>query len=590
MRINSIRSILLPLLLITPLLHAEPTVESTMDGIISRLYAEKTHAELRALNTETILDFITPEERHILATRESTFTVNVPVTVTLMRSHDQVPIPFWIPEAGFKPTGDYVTSEWFKHEVWTKDYPAGPIELGINGFDNQRKAYFVAVTPKNPDDTLTITNLTPDEAVIPVTKEKTWMYRDWNDLYLDTMLEHLLGQQLITTFRGRGKSAHLIGAFRETPYPSSETPDQIVLTWSEDPKTTQTIQWRTNTTRESGTVRYQKQGKKKWHTTQATTKLIEDRTLINDRYIHRHTATLTDLKPDTTYTYQVGHPETNTWSEAETFTTAPKKKDAPFTFIYTGDTHNDPGWGELINHAFQEHPESDFYVIGGDIVDTGLNRAQWDMVHEFSKDVINTKPLTFSLGNHDDQDGLGVGMILDLFQFPHNGPEGVEPGRMFSLEYGNVQFLIVDVGTDVDTVAAWLEEVLSQSTATWKFLIFHFPLYGDGEDDYTYLSSKWAPIFDKYHLDISFNAHFHRYFRTHPIAGDKVVDDFSKGTVYLHTAGCKTDWPIIGNLHLAATHRSLGYLYQKITINGDHLLFQCFDKDNTLHDQFEIQK
>ena len=50
-------------------------------------------------------------------------------------------------------------------------------------------------------------------------------------------------------------------AFRKTEFPSSETPDQILLTWSKDPVNTVDIQWRTNTEIKDGLVKYWIKGK-----------------------------------------------------------------------------------------------------------------------------------------------------------------------------------------------------------------------------------------------------------------------------------------------------------------------------------------
>ncbi len=568
---------------------AAPTVKETMDGIVTRLYATRTPAELSALTQDAILDFITPEEKRVLATKTCHFDVNVPVTVSVIRSAVQKPVPFWLEEAGFQNTGDKVVSDWYTHEVWRKDFDAGHVGLGINGFDNERKAYFVCVGPQNPSDTVEITNLFPEEQVITVRKEKTWTYRDWDDLYIDQYPDYLDGQLLVTTYRGRGREAHLVGAFRETQFPSGPEPDQIVLTWSGDPRTTQTIQWRTDTSIEDGAVEFAEQGEAAPRTVPASVRVVEDRLLMNDRHIHHYTAELDGLAPGTTYTYRVGSPGAAAWSEEAEFTTAPEPG-TPFTFMYNGDTHKSESWGMLLQDAFRRHPEMAFNVIGGDVVSTGLNRDQWDTVLHFGEDIYDRKPLVFSLGNHDDQDGVGVGMILSLFRFPDNGPEGVERGRIYTFSYSNAQFFVVDVGTHVNTVAPWLERELARSTATWKFLIFHFPLYNDGDYDYGYISDLWGPIFDKYHLDMALHGHLHRYYRTKPIRGGEVVDSPAEGTIYLHTVGVASNDRTTGSTDIAAKWIDRGQLYQKFDIDGNRLHFRTFDIDGNVLDEFVLEK
>ena len=68
------------------------------------------------------------------------------------------------------------------------------------------------------------------------------------------------GQKLLTTVRGRGVESWLTGVFRTTDYPSSDFPDQIMLTWSSDPATGIDIQWRTDTSVNEGVVKYRETG------------------------------------------------------------------------------------------------------------------------------------------------------------------------------------------------------------------------------------------------------------------------------------------------------------------------------------------
>ena len=127
------------------------------------------------------------------------------------------------------------------------------------------------------------------------------IYHDWSELVVTEMPDTLKGHVLLPTIRGRAREAQLIGAFRKTPHPSSNTPDMVVLTWSDDPKTTQTIQWRVNAANETA---YQACCRIKdsatdapWTCITSTSKLLSDRNIFNDSKVRWHTATLTDLSP-----------------------------------------------------------------------------------------------------------------------------------------------------------------------------------------------------------------------------------------------------------------------------------------------------
>ena len=52
----------------------------------------------------------------------------------------------------------------------------------------------------------------------------------------------LSGLTIVQTVYKNRNDAKLIGIYRKTSYPSGPKPDQIVLTWANDPKKSQTIQ------------------------------------------------------------------------------------------------------------------------------------------------------------------------------------------------------------------------------------------------------------------------------------------------------------------------------------------------------------
>jgi len=582
----------LVLCLSTPVV-AEKSLKETMDGIVTRFYANLDQDALSSLTHEKVLGLITDQEREILAARYWYFDVNVPVVVSVIRNVDQPVVPFWLEETGFEKTDLVVkNTETWAFEVWQKKFDAGRVELGINGFDMHRTVYFVCVGPQNPDAKVRITNLFPaNEAVIEI-KKGAWMYRDWDSLYIAELPESLKGQVLLTTYRGRAREAHLVSAFRKTPYPSSGKPDHVALTWSEDPRSTQTVQWRTNTDVENGVVRYRAKeaSSNAFVDVRAERELIEDRLLMNDRYMYRHTAVLRGLRPSTTYVYTVGSPDNDTWSDEAEFTTAPDG-DAPFSFVYFGDTHRSPDWGRLLQAADGRHPETGFYIIAGDVVSTGLFRDHWDQLLEYSSGVFSRRPIAFSLGNHDDQDGLGAWMPLALFAFPENGPADIEPERTYSFRYGNALFLVLDVGTSPYIQAKWMEEQLANTDATWKIAIFHFPLYSFAEDDeYEAIRRAWEGVFAEYHLDLMLQGHVHYYLRTRPIKNGQVVGSPADGTIYLISVGLPGRERPRKLPGFVEKYMSGGPWYQKIDIDRNRLAYRAYDIDGKACDEFVIEK
>lgn len=51
----------------------------------------------------------------------------------------------------------------YSYDVWQKDFNAGLVELGINGFDKHLPVYFISVRPQDPANRLEINNVFPED-------------------------------------------------------------------------------------------------------------------------------------------------------------------------------------------------------------------------------------------------------------------------------------------------------------------------------------------------------------------------------------------------------------------------------------------
>jgi len=563
------------------------SVKTVIDNVVTRLYEKLTPTELDTISESYIRTFLSAEEKQVLATKFWTFETNVPVTVSLMRDTAQKLSPFWLEESGFKKTKLIVKNEEQTYEVWQKQFDAGHIGLGINGFDKHRPVYFISVAPTSSKDALRISDVYPGQYNLGMMKVGAFTYHDWDSLILTEVPQSLVGGVLFTTVRGRAREAHLTGAFRKTLTPSTEKPDQLLLTWSGDPKTTMDVQWRTNMSVDGGVVKYWKANTKDTLTTNASVFKMEDRLLQNDRYVQRFTVNLTKLQPGTQYNYQVGS-EAGKWSEAASFKTQPDKNDG-FSFIWFGDTHHSKIWGDMAKQTFTRHPEVAFYQIAGDLVSTGLHRDEWDDLWNIPGKVFSHKPLMPVPGNHDSQDGLGAWMYQEMFSFPKNGPKDVPAEMTYSYNYDDALFLMIDCTQPVDAQTAWIESQLKNSKAKWKFAMFHFPPYNFVEP-YDDIMKAWCSLFDKYHVDMVMNGHMHYYLRTKPMNNNKIVATPAEGTIYtmsISIPGKQEEWP---KEDYAVVRYPDGPLYQHISIKGNTLSFKCYDPEGNIKDQFEIKK
>lgn len=563
------------------------TVADVMDNVITRIYEKVSPEKFGTIDEAFLLKAITDEEKQVLATRYQHFDVNVPVTVSLMRHKDQTVLPFWLKDAGFVKTTDVVKNEEYEYEVWQKDFPAGEVQLGINGFDKHRPVYFICVGPQNKADKLVITNVYPDY-VLDTMRVGAFTYHDWSGLLLTAVPPHLAGQTLFTTVRGRAREAHVVDGFRKTDFPASNQPDQLMLNWSGPTQTTIDIQWRTDTTVADGVVRYWKPGTADTLETAAEFKVLQDRMLYNDRYVRRHHALLTALTPGTRYFYQAGSKGKNIWSGVSSFETQASGADR-FSWVWFGDTHCFPDSGRIVSLAQRDNPDAAFYTIAGDIVSTGLYRNEWDQLFGYSHNAFASKPLMPVPGNHDRQDGLGAQLYYDLFSLPQNGPEKVDKESSYAFEYGNALFIMIDATQEVSAHTAWIEEQLKQTKAEWKFVMFHFPPY-NFEEPYLDIQQAWVPLFDKYHVDMVLGGHIHYYMRSKPMKAGQVVPSFAEGTVYAVSISIPGVHDNVTPEPYAVEQDASGYYYQRMEINGKTLKYKAVNVQGKVRDQFTIVK
>jgi hypothetical protein len=566
----------------------KPSVKTVMDDVITRLYKKVSPERYDIIDDSFMLNFLTEKEKSVLAGRYQYFKVNVPVTVSLMRHVNQVHVPFWLKESGFKKTTMKVRNTEYEYEVWQKDFATGWVNLGIPGFDMDRVVYFISVGPKHKNDALKITGQYPSAYSLGKMGKGAFTYHDWSDLKITELPEELEGQTLFTTVRGRAREANVEGAFRKTVFPSSQSPDQIMLTWTKDPSNSVNIQWRTNTMITDGVVQYWKKNTSDSLSSKASVTIMEDRMLYNDRYIHRFTSKLSQLDDGTTYEYRVGSAAGNTWSDVRNFKTEIRNTNE-FSFIWFGDTHRDPKWAEMLQASYLRHPEIAFYSIAGDLVSTGLYRTEWDQLFGYTKDEFSYKPLMPVPGNHDRQDGLGAWMYYQLFCLPENGPKRVEPESTYAFEYGNALFLMIDATQNNEDQTVWIEQQLKNTKATWKFVMFHFPPY-NFEEPYLDIQQAWCGIFDTYHVDMVMSGHIHYYMRSKPINHGKVVDSFNQGTVYAVSIGTNGNHDDIGQEPYAETRFKDGQFYQHMEIKDRVLKYTTYNKEGKIVDELLIDK
>ncbi len=573
-----------------------PSLHDTAASILDRLSHSLPEAELRKLDPQSVWPLLTPDERQVLSSEHLRFRVNSPVRLTVLTDRRLTGETLWLRDHGFQPTSMVFEHETLKFDAWERDFPAGEIGLGVNSLSGGGEHYLVLLKPATSGAELVIDDLYPGQLRVADFQAGVAPYAD-RDEKLAAVPTELAGRKLLQTLRSRRDDGRILGVFRWTDHPASATPDQVVLTWSGDPRTTQAIQWRTSPRTRTGRVLFGRRADtltvhpRPMREVKARTETLRDRRLLNDPVVHRHTVELTGLEPGTTYRYAVGDGSRRGWSEFREFTTAGDGS-APFSFIYMGDAQNGlDRWGSLVQGAFRERPDAAFYLMAGDLVNRGNNRDDWDSFFHNARDIFDRRPLVPVIGNHECQGGHPT-MYLQQLALPRTGPAGVEPERAYSFRYRNALFVVLDSNLAPATQSAWLESQLAATNVTWRFVAYHHPAYSSAPGrDNTAVRAVWTPLFDKYHVDLVLQGHDHAYLRTYPMKGNQRVASPAEGTVYVvSVSGTKMykqdprDYTEVGMTNVAT------YQVLDIQISGDRLLYRAYDGDGALRDRFVIEK
>jgi hypothetical protein len=289
---------------------------------------------------------------------------------------------------------------------------------------------------------------------------------------------------------------------------------------------------------------------------------------VEQYYVH---ATISGLRPGQTYYYSVGHRGWDNGDVSGHFTTAPRGRRA-FTFTAFGDqgvTYDAVGTTNLIraqNPAFHLHAGDVSYAESGGsgLVTDSYDPRVWDQFFAEIEPGAGVIPWQVVVGNHEMEAWYspdGYGGQYARFDFPGETTSGAAP-TYYSFTYGNVGVIALDAndvsnelpannGYSGGKQTAWLQSTLASLRANpgIDFIVayFHHCAYctctAHGSEGGA--RQYFAPLFDKYSVDLVINGHNHIYERTDPIRGGKAVGalpigsswNSANGTTYITAGG-----------------------------------------------------
>lgn len=320
-----------------------------------------------------------------------------------------------------------------------------------------------------------------------------------------------------------------------------------------------------------------------------------------------HVLPLFGLLQDTTHCYRIYLPvenSTNVYKASENVFRTFRKDDKPFlNFIAFGDS----GSGSDAQHELakqMEKFEPDFFLHTGDLIESGLDSDADKQYFMPYKNMIAKYPFFLGLGNHDYGKNFKEEESKDFLRrnyvpfhsFPLNGL----PPHYYYFDQGNARFICLDNNSSYEAMWAppidkdskqikWLEQILSKTKTTWKFVYLHIPAYSTGlHGSMESVREVLSPLFEKYGVDVVFQGHDHNYERTAPLKAG--VKSELEGVIYVTLGGGgrplyfqrgTDEW---SKKFLAVHH------FAFIEIKEKNLLMKVFDKDGNVIDTLEIQK
>jgi hypothetical protein len=593
-----------------------PDVRGTLDAIGRRLAGVKSERELTAVVTREseLLKLLEPEEREALGRNALRFRAPLPVVVAVAAPRGAE--PFWLGDQGFRTSGETIGvdgREWLIHR---RRFPAGWIGLGVNGLDRSRDEHYVAFVRPGPG-----APVAPDELELRPDPDASWkveIAREGVGVASDSsrpitgLPPALDGAIFLQPARDRRHMALLSGGrVWKTHSPSSEVPDQTLISLGGDPMRQLVFSWRTTPWATASVVKI---APAKYVTPEegpaSAPDLVDIREvhgsvepvrsdgLLNDPVILRHTVAVDGLEPDTTYYYSLGDGSPRRWRPWRTVKTA-SAQPRRLEFLYLGDAQTGfEGWGDLLSAAFRRHPGMDAILLAGDLVDRGNERTNWDHFLLRAAPVFDRVPVMPAAGNHEYLD-RGPRLYQSTFRLPADGPEGVGPGLVYSFRHGSAFFAVLDstsavMSDDAATKQAeWLDRALASSREDWKFVMFHHPIYPSHPvRDNPRIRDRWVPVFDRHHVDMVLQGHDHAYLRTPPMKGHRRASTSADGTTYVvAVSGDKFvhDQPKRDYIEVGRTDVST---YQTIEIDESarRLTYRSWTIDGDIVDSFVIDK
>ncbi|SHI54449.1 phosphodiester glycosidase family protein [Thermoclostridium caenicola] len=308
--------------------------------------------------------------------------------------------------------------------------------------------------------------------------------------------------------------------------------------------------------------------------------------------VRSHTVSVKGLKPGVAYVYRF---RDSVGRASETYELVWPNTGKTYSFLFLTDpqAYNAAGYslfGNVLQRAYAVAENPAFVILGGDMVDRGGNKSQWDMFFGYSFNVLSRLPMMAVPGNHETYDDTDLINYRAYLALPENGPSGYAE-TAYSFETDDALFMVLNTQASIQPQLEWMQKKAASSNKKWKIVVMHRGLYA-GFYNESELRNAIAPVMDKLGIDLVLNGHDHLYLRTTMKNGVKTTP--GKGTTYI-TGGSSASkyydaenrpWTQVLFDDNKPVFTVLKVQKDKISVTSYHV----DNGKNVVHDRFDITK
>ena len=299
----------------------------------------------------------------------------------------------------------------------------------------------------------------------------------------------------------------------EAVYIPLKEPGRILLTFGDSTALSRNISWQYDSILVPSYVEIKDQNQNKTYMIKAQGEIFESRSGKAAYYVAR----LRKLTKDTHYSYRVINQDK--FSQWYDFYTYNGKSNQDYSFLYVGDVQDSihGRTNQFLKHAFQDHPESEFLLCGGDLTERPTD-AYWEETFRGLDSISTQYPVLNITGNHDYLKYV-IRKLERRFSliFSYFLDSKIEDNHVYTIRYNDAQLFFLDSNREffyLWTQKDWLEEKLNQSSARWKIVVLHHPIYSmKGENNNLVQRTLFADIIKEAGVDLVLQGHEHAYGR-----------------------------------------------------------------------------